>query len=228
MDRRNFLFVTLCIAFIIFLNTAVAFAQTLEQRVAALESKLKQAEAKIETFEAPVGTIVAFAGPEDRIPQHWRLCNGDLVSKNDFPKLWDKIQNYWGGNGNPLFKLPDLQGMFLRGVSRGSGVDKDIDARTSLGGQSKNEVGSIQSDAIQDHTHTSSISPSDSVFTSHSENVDNDDDKGALVDGNGRETPPITFSLSIGGPSPLGAGQPRTGKETRPVNAYVHWIIKVE
>jgi microcystin-dependent protein len=228
MKRRILFFIKLCVVLIALAAATDLSAQTLEQRVAALEARLSKAEGRLETFEAPIGTIVAFAGPEEKIPQNWRLCNGDSVSKNDYPKLWDKIRNYWGGDGNPLFKLPDLQGMFLRGVSKGSGVDKDIDARTPLGGQAKNEVGSIQQDAMQDHTHTRSFTVSDNVYTSHDEKVDKDDKQEALVDGNGKETQPIIFSLTIGGPSALGAGQPRVGKETRPVNAYVHWIIKVQ
>ncbi|MDR1941133.1 MAG: phage tail protein [Endomicrobium sp.] len=64
----------------------------------------------------PAGTVIAFAGPVSKAPQGYLLCNGDSKSKNDYPDLYNAIGAIYGGDGNPNFKLPDFQGMFLRGA----------------------------------------------------------------------------------------------------------------
>jgi len=71
----------------------------------------------------PVGCIVAFAGNQIA-SQTWKLCNGKSVSKGEFPELFAAINTTWGGDGNPNFNLPDLQGRFPLGAGSG-GVWKD-------------------------------------------------------------------------------------------------------
>lgn len=101
----------------------------------------------------PAGMIVPFAGPTEKIPTGWLLCDGTAISRSDYANLYDAIGVCWGtGDGSTTFNLPDLRGMFLRGVSGESGNDADANNRGMLantGGNTGNNVGSYQSDAIR-------------------------------------------------------------------------------
>lgn len=205
----------------------------LEKRLQALDQEFRPRIVKLEIVEPPVGTIVAFAGPLSKIPQNWRLCNGDPLSKNDYPQLWDKIENYWGGDGSPNFRLPDLRGVFLRGVDAGANKDRDRDKRVpSNPGKPKNEAGSLQADQMQTHIHNVTSTVPFPLYRTVPEKVDNDDQKEAIVNGNegpGGEDPNAGgVTTTISEPVAFGTGgTPRIGSETRPVNAYVYWLIKV-
>jgi microcystin-dependent protein len=102
-----------------------------------------------DTF-TPIGAVLAYAGPVETIPSNWMLCDGKELDRTDEPALCDAIGNSWGGNGNPKFLLPDLRGIFLRGVDKDrDGVatnpprDPDRDRRANCG----NHVGSTQQSA---------------------------------------------------------------------------------
>ena len=71
-------------------------------------------------MDTPIGTIIAWPGPVSTIPYGWKLCNGDQVLKSENPELFTVLQDYWRVaviGQDPLFHLPDLRGMFLRGVT---------------------------------------------------------------------------------------------------------------
>lgn len=104
----------------------------------------------------PVGCIMPFAGPVSNIPAGWMLCDGSEVSRSTYANLYNTIGVAWGtGNGSTTFNLPDLRGMFLRGLA-GTDTVGDPDASTRLanahGGNSGNNVGSYQGDAIRNIT----------------------------------------------------------------------------
>jgi microcystin-dependent protein len=100
--------------------------------------------------------ISPFAGPVENIPYGWMLCDGSEISRSEYANLFDAIGVCWGiGDGSTSFNLPDLRGMFLRGVSGDSGNDEDADGRIVLndnGGNTGNQVGSYQIDAIRNIT----------------------------------------------------------------------------
>jgi hypothetical protein len=110
---------------------------------------------------APAGSIMAFAGKPDKVPAGWRLCDGSQLSRVDFATLYSVIGTNWGaGDGVNTFHLPDLRGVFLRGVSydEPKGWDPDKNNRPALypGGVGGNEVGSYQDEVYKSHTHTGS------------------------------------------------------------------------
>lgn len=94
------------------------------------------------SFCQPAGTIIAYAGKS--IPKGWEICDGREVSKTDakYAALYNAIKNTWGGNANPNFKLPDLRGQFLMGVSVTSEVSQS-------GGASHHNHGGATSDAFE-------------------------------------------------------------------------------
>jgi len=156
-------------------------------------------------LEAPIGSIIAWPGPITSIPNGWLLCNGDNISRSKYPELCQVVLNYWGpitGLNNDVHKLPDLRGVFLRGVngSRNDNYsDPDANSRTGL----KNEVGSFQEDQLISHSH-----------------LYNKPKGPSLVAQCGNCAGVMHGGFSDVSTNAIG------GNETRPVNAYVNYIIK--
>jgi len=101
----------------------------------------------------PAGSIIPFAGPAENIPAGWMLCDGSAISRSNYANLYNAIGVAWGtGDGSTTFNIPDLRGMFLRGVA-GTDTVGDPDAPNRMpnvrGGNSGNNVGSYQNDAIR-------------------------------------------------------------------------------
>ena len=106
----------------------------------------------------PAGSIIPFAGPDTSVPTGWMVCDGSAISRSTYANLYNVIGVAWGtGDGSTTFNLPDLRGVFLRGVA-GTDTIGDPDAGTRLanahGGNSGNNVGSYQGDAIRNITGT--------------------------------------------------------------------------
>ncbi|MBK8396742.1 MAG: tail fiber protein [Leptospiraceae bacterium] len=155
-------------------------------------------------ISSTVGTISAYGGSS--APTGWLLCDGTSVSQTTYADLYAVIGCNFGCSG-ANFSLPDLRGRFLRGRDGGAGRDPDSGSRTfmSTGGNTADNVGSVQVDELKSHNH--GIMPSNGI-TSGS----------CWWDGTGGfadcTQPATLFVLSRG------------GNETRPVNAYVNWIVK--
>lgn len=94
----------------------------------------------------PVGAIFAF--PSENIPENYLPCEGQELAKSQYPELFKLIGTTFGGF-NSTFKLPDLQGQFIRGLDRVGNIDYDRD------GGLRN-IGSSQPDSLQGHRHNSS------------------------------------------------------------------------
>ena len=163
----------------------------------------------------PTGAILPYAGAST--PAGWLPCDGRVVFKADYPRLYSVIGITWGAfdTSRNYFQLPDLRGQFLRGVSAGSGKDPEADARTASGpgGNAGNQVGTLQTDQFVSHTHSLAYPGSIlGVFVLGSTNP-------------GWDNPPgrhyyqsAGMNLSI---------NPYGGPETRPVNAAVNYMIKL-
>lgn len=188
-------------------------------------------------MEAPIGSIVAFAGGTGELRADfdtttgWMLCDGRSLDGNDpnFQPLFDAIRFAWGGDADTNhFNIPDLRGFFLRGVEREQGGRRDPDGdgrpASNPGGHSGRSVGSQEGFA-----------------TAMPRNAFRADTSGA-------HTHPLNFELNasrdvgdqfntVAFPAP---GEPFTplqrgahaheiiggDRETRPLNCYVHWIIR--
>jgi microcystin-dependent protein len=211
-----------------------------------IEPGLKQTFEK-ELRSVPPGTIMAYAGTIDQspatrllnqragLPQGWVLCDGSkidtrLPDHKVFEALQTAIGGSWGSAEDSLeetFLLPDLRGMFLRGVDGSANRDSDRESRHAFasGGNKGNKVGSFQDDQFKSHTHGI-------VDPGHSHSITPMGKEGHLyAPGNQRtawawdplnaprthntETSPTGISISQSG-----------GSESRPKNAYVNWIIK--
>ncbi|HYI38763.1 MAG TPA: phage tail protein [Allosphingosinicella sp.] len=165
----------------------------------------------------PPGSVVSYMGMASTLAglerQGWLECDGASVSSFDYPALYAAIGTTYGGDGNPDFQLPNLAGMFLRGVDPGGGQDPDAASRTCPvpgdGRVAGPTVGSRQACQVQDHQHQ------------WGQNFES-------ISWAGND---INVQLSLDSPNGGNAGtQPTTnvdggGAETRPGNVYVYFLI---
>ncbi len=160
----------------------------------------------------PPGSVIAYMGAT--APMGWLLCDGSAVSRAKYPALWAAIgTNSGAGDLATTFNLPDMRGVFLRGVN-GSRSDSfaDPDANTlrtniATGGNAGNAVGSYQTDQFASHSHPQFVTANSGYGT------------GIRQDWNG-DVPNL-------GAYPQGINTgPAGGNETRPKNVYVNYIIK--
>jgi hypothetical protein len=159
--------------------------------------------------EFPAGTIIMFGGAKDNLPSGWYHCDGRKLPQDSFRDLFNAIGHSFGDvsespdyDPNKEFFLPDLRGRFVRGVDDGSGNDPDAATRTDMkdGKRVDSGVGSLQPDDFRSHQHE------------YSHIKDETPGKG-IVSGN---------YWSPGGDKTKPAG----GKETRPVNAALYYLIR--
>lgn len=104
-------------------------------------TQLLQAIQRLAELRLPAGAVQAFAMND--VPPGWLACNGQLVSRTAYGKLFAAIGTLYGaGDGVSTFGLPDYRGEFLRGLDNARGVDA---GRT---------IGTSQAGSVQAHTHT--------------------------------------------------------------------------
>lgn len=193
----------------------------------------------------PVGTIIAFGG--STVPTGWLACDGASVSSSNYPKLFAAIGTSWGDGstwGTGDFNLPDMRGLFLRGLDAGALRDQDRLARTAFktGGASGDAVGSYQGSGIQSHAHlTDPPNTSVSVWDGSHNHQYNDPKVGQYTgfspDGTGDA---VEYITSNGGTTPVGGAHGHSasvdiaafysntsgGNESRPVNVNVLYIVR--
>jgi microcystin-dependent protein len=158
--------------------------------------------------ECPIGSIVMYGGTKDNLSSDWLYCDGRVVSQAEYPILFKAVGHAFGNIGEhpgydpgTQFYLPDLRGRFIRGVDDGSSRDPDLAMRTDMQSDKlpSSTLGSVQADEFRQHTHTYSH-----LRDEHSGIAGGDYWK----PGDNETTP---------------AG----GKETRPLNAALYFIIRV-
>ena len=181
----------------------------------------------------PPGTIIPFAGPVSNIPAGYLYCDGtSYASTGMYGKLSQVIGYAWGNDGGK-FRVPDLRGMFIRGVDDAAGIDEDKTSRTAsnTGGNTGNAVGSKQLENFKAHTHAASSSSAGAHTHSYWDMYHHDsyDDAantdGANGNGTGKKDTAETTS-SDGAHTHTITVNNTGGNETRPDNAYVIFIIK--
>lgn len=98
-----------------------------------------------------IGEVRLFAG--SFAPRGWALCQGQIVSIQQFTALFAILGTYYGGNGTVTFGLPNLMATAALGQGNGRGLTP-----RSLG-----ETGGVQGvqligTEIPSHTHQASAS----------------------------------------------------------------------
>ena len=173
---------------------------------------------------APTGSITAFTGEADEVPQGWLLCNGASIPSGAY---YDKLRELVGNN------TPDLRAMFLRGTGENT-VTRESDnySKTYTG----TDLGVYVQDQMQQHRHSFDINSSTNGNHRHpirrdsygsgdgyamvstggsDESLYNENE--ALMQNAGNHTHNVNGNTNYQG----------FGDESRPVNYGVNWIIKI-
>jgi microcystin-dependent protein len=103
------------------------------------------------TDTLPVGTVQPFLGLTP--PTGYLLCQGQLVSKTTYPKLYEICGNLFGEETETDFRLPDLRGKTIIGFDEGDtllSVMGEI-----LGSKTHTHTTAEHTHTIAGHTHTS-------------------------------------------------------------------------
>lgn len=161
----------------------------------------------------PAGSVIMTGATS--APSGFLFCDGSAVSRTTYSALFTAVGTAFGsGNGTTTFNVPDMRGRFPRGTDLGAGRDPDAAARTAMnsGGNTGNNVGSVQASAFSAHSHA--------LY-------------GANAPAGGSQPALIAGATGISlrtNPSPdnlvTAMGNTGEGTETRPINAYLNFIIK--
>ena len=89
------------------------------------------------------GSIYMYAGTS--APNGWLICNGGSYSTTGYSDLFSVIGYGYGGGGNS-FKVPNLVGKIIRGVSNPSSLN-------STGGKANDSV-TLTAANLPSHSHT--------------------------------------------------------------------------
>lgn len=157
----------------------------------------------------PTGCVLPFAGTT--APEGWLLCDGSAISRTTYAGLYAAIGDAHGnGDGSTTFHIPDLRGRFVRGVDGAANRDPDKATRTAAnaGGNTGNNVGSVQNNQTASHRHSTQGSNS------------------AGGTGTGNYFGSINIVGSPNSTATLGTDLVG-GNETRPININLNHIIKI-
>ena len=180
----------------------------------------------------PIGSIVAYAGSVStpvaagflvaenvKNDGTWLVCSGrqPRLRRSEYPELFAAIGHAWTQKSEiasypEYFRIPALDGYFLRTVDH-IGFDRLSVDRIPIGDKEKWQVGSYQNCDIQKHSHHIRVQGGNVRIGSPTNRIQ----AGAEgTDGWGTHTT-------------VDSDESRTnGRETRPVNVYVNYIIRVK
>ena len=173
-----------------------------------------------ESILLSAGSIVSFAGDatkqsDDLIANGWLPCVGKAYAVNKYPDLYENICNIYGGD-ETNFNIPDLRGLFVRGVNSNTSDTSGMHGATRVGQTEdystslpKSKNFSLSIDGA--HTHSAPKLPQDKYIENYCA---------------GHEVanyPSNQFTSNNGNHKHIIAGG---DAETRPVNIYIDYIIK--
>lgn len=101
-------------------------------------------------FDAGTGLL------QDSVQRIYCRCDGRTVSQTVYAKLYSYLGNRYSDGSEPagFFRIPDLQGAFLKGADPNGTVDGDAPTRTIDGpGNPSSDAGTLQNRALVNHGH---------------------------------------------------------------------------
>jgi microcystin-dependent protein len=185
---------------------------------------------------APVGSVIDL--PTTVAPDGYLYCNGNAVSRTTYAGLFAAIGiSHGSGDGSTTFNLPDRRGYFPRGVDDGSGRDPDTSSRTAMnpGGNTGDNVGSVQTSQYASHSHPysgttgspSSISHTHNLAAGERTDLTSGGSSGALND-SGTYVTADANDTGLGSHTHgySGTTTAEGGNESRGINAYTNYFIR--
>ena len=159
----------------------------------------------------PIGSIMIWS--TSTLPTNWLECNGQAVNQSLYPQLYAMMTT-----------LPDLRGVFVRGLDNNRGLD------------SNRTLGSLQTHAYQSHTHqvkgyTSPDTHSHTYLDSYYDDETNSPPTLTPVGdqtGNNKDQTRTTSAYIHSHSIDLISQPSGTATETRPTNVALIYIIKAK
>lgn len=182
--------------------------------------------------EVPSGIIFNFAGPVANVPNGYLLCDGSSLVRDDYADLFAVIGTSWGSASATTFNLPDGRGLFLRGVDGLANRDSDKATRTAIatGGNTGNNVGSLQLDDNKSHTHIQNshnhIQDAHAHTSQGATNLSYNSGANTVAYAGGPTAVTVVNSATATNQAATATNQNSGGTESRPKNVYVNYIIK--
>jgi microcystin-dependent protein len=182
----------------------------------------------------PSGVVFPFAGAT--APYGYLICDGRPVLQSEYPSLFLSV-GFSHGDGSQNsdgtasgftsathFNLPDYRGRFLIGVDGLAGNDPDKLTRSAsrAGGNTGDNVGSVQDDENKPHDHFTIVNTATQSRTDVT-NLNSLAERG-LKDASSYDWYYLMGSTAT--PN-IGKSSSSTGPESRPKNVNVNYIIKV-
>ena len=108
-------------------------------------------------MDGVIGQIILWPG--QKAPINWMICNGSLLSIQAYSSLLNVIGYQYGGSeAQKSFALPDLRGVFVRGVSPAAPIGvKTNPASTTLAGRAQGKF-TLTTDNLPTHSHNATFS----------------------------------------------------------------------
>lgn len=183
----------------------------------------------------PVGSVIPYAG--DAIAngsplqaQGWLACDGSAISRADFATLFSIVGILHGaGDGSTTFNLPDYRGRFLRGTDHGTGRDPDIALRiaSNSGGAIGDNTGSVQPWASGKPVNTAFTTDTQGAHNHTISNVPTGNSSYKIAGSYLARWTTDSATTSTDGAHQhtiVSGGD----NESRPINAYVDYLIRFQ
>ena len=126
----------------------------------------------------PPGTVIQSAAIT--VPAGWLDCDGALLNKVTYAKLFAAIGNTYGGSSSDLsFNLPDTRGRVCVGVGDGAGVALSNRILGATGGA---ETHTLTAEQMPSHSHSLTRRANSDTGTFDTDNGNQDESSAATTD----------------------------------------------
>lgn len=129
-----------------------------QQEILELREQIQNLTQRVQVVRnIPAGSILPFAGVNS--PDGWLICNGQIVSRNEFTSLYAVIgRTYTPINHNPpigesLFCVPDMRGRVIVGDDSGVNATGRITSNNTLGASGGEEKHQLTVNELASHSH---------------------------------------------------------------------------
>ena len=160
-----------------------------------------------------LGEIQVFANTF--VPAGWLICDGRVLSVQQYTSLFSLIGNYYGGDGRTTFALPNLVGRIAISQGQGGGL-----SNYTIGAQVGSATASVSQQQMPSHVHPVQLG----VKTSTNSTAAPSATSNVVIDPsfNGFVAPPSSAAFATSAVVPTGGSQPHPNAQ--PTLAMVYCI----